>query len=153
MLIDENGSFAVIAECKGAGFVGDGREQLYSYLSATDTRFGVFANRADSNDWEFYENRRRNQFDRITSDQFQDGIVKGITLRKQLKDQIKILESDCNQSRATIGDLSNEIDQLRTTKIQLKPKSATLNSKSVNCMHLANSGKKKFSSLKRSSRT
>ena len=62
VLINENRSFVSIAECKGAGFVGDGREQLYSYLSATDTRFGVFANRADPKDWEFYENRRRNRF-------------------------------------------------------------------------------------------
>ena len=120
VLSDSRGSLAAIAECKGAGYIGDGIEQLKSYLCATDTRFGIFANRKDPEQWEFYENRRRNQIDPITLDQFEDGIVKGITLRKQLKDQIKILESDCNQSRATIGDLSNEIDQLRTTKIQLK---------------------------------
>lgn len=40
-LTDVNGSFAVIAECKGAGYVGHGIEQLKSYLSATDTRFGI----------------------------------------------------------------------------------------------------------------
>lgn len=122
LIKDEDGAetFAAIAECKGAGYEGDGRAQLYSYLSATDTRFGIFANKADPNHWEFYENRRRNRFDRITSDQFEDGVVKGITLRKQLKDQIKTLESKCNQFRTKIGDLSNKIDQLRTNKTHLK---------------------------------
>lgn len=119
-LVDGKGSFAAIAECKGTNFVGHGIEQLKSYLCATDTRFGIFANRTDPEQWEFYENRRRNQFECITSDQFKDGVVKGVTLRKQLKDQIKTLESKCNQFRAKIGDLSKEIDQLRTSKTHLK---------------------------------
>ena len=70
VLIDDNGSFAAIAECKGAGYVGHGIGQLKSYLSATDTRFGIFANRADSNQWKFYENLRRNQFEEIEHLQF-----------------------------------------------------------------------------------
>ena len=45
VLGDGNGGFAAIAECKGAGYEGHGIEQLKSYLSATDTRFGIFANR------------------------------------------------------------------------------------------------------------
>ena len=53
VLADQNGSFAAIAECKGAGYTGDGMEQLKSYLSATDTRFGVFANSKESSQWKF----------------------------------------------------------------------------------------------------
>ena len=112
VLTNENGNFASIAECKGAGFVGDGKEQLYSYLSATDTRFGVFANRVDPNDWKFYENRRRNQFEPITRDQFEDGVVKGITLRKQLKDEIESLESNHNQLRAEIKEKIQQFEIL-----------------------------------------
>ena len=108
VLADENGSFAAIAECKGAGYVGHGIEQLKSYLSATDTRFGIFANGACRRQWKFYENRRHNQFDCITLDQFEEGIAKGITLRKQLKDQIKSLESNRNQFRDEIDDLKTE---------------------------------------------
>ena len=112
VLTNGNESFAAIAECKGAGFVGDGKEQLYSYLSATDTRFGVFANRAESKHWEFYENRRRNQFKSITRDQFEDGVVKGITLRKQLKDEIESLESNRNQLGAKIKEKIQQLEML-----------------------------------------
>ena len=108
VLTNGNRNFASIAECKGAGFIGDGREQLYSYLSATDTRFGVFANTADPNHWEFYENRRRNRFDRVTRDQFENAVVKGITCRKQLKDEIRSLESNRNRLHAEIGGLKTE---------------------------------------------
>ena len=71
VLADGDGSFAAIAECKGAGYVGHGIEQLKSYLSATDTRFGIFANRTDPERWTFYENRRRNQIEPIDRSEFE----------------------------------------------------------------------------------
>lgn len=115
VLIHENGSFAAIAECKGAGFIGDGIDQLKSYLSATDTRFGVFANRADRKDWEFYENRRRNQFDRIDRSEFETGIVKGIATRKLLKDQIRHLE---NYKSELHEEIHRKLEKLLEKKIQ-----------------------------------
>ena len=108
VLGDENGGFAAIAECKGAGYEGHGREQLNSYLSATDTPFGIFANRSDRGEWEFYENRRRNRFNLITRGQFEDGVVKGITLRKRLKHEVKFLESNRDQFKHEIGDLESK---------------------------------------------
>ena len=74
VLADGNGSLAAITECKGAGYVGHGIEQLKSYLSATDTRFGIFANRTDPEQWKFYENRRRNQIDPIDRSEFEASV-------------------------------------------------------------------------------
>ena len=109
VLADGDGTFAVIAECKGSSIMGYGIEQLKSYLCATDTRFGVFANSTDGPDsWSFFENLRYNQFQEIDRSEFEKGIVKGITLRKQLKDEIKSLESNRNQLRAEIGELETE---------------------------------------------
>ena len=123
VLVDRNGSFAAIAECKGAGYVGHGIEQLKSYLSATDTRFGVFANSTEPDSWSFFENLGRNQCPEIDRSKFEEGVVKGITLRKQLKDEIKSLESDRNQLHA-------EIDELKTEKAdasaQVRQESQTL---------------------------
>ena len=62
VLIDKEGYFIAIAECKKINDVTYGREQLKSYLCATDTQFGIFANKKNPDEWEFYENLRRNRF-------------------------------------------------------------------------------------------
>ncbi len=128
VLADGNGSFAAIAECKGAGYVGHGIEQLKSYLSATDTRFGVFANRAkDLNQWKFYENRRRNQIEEIEKPEFEDAVVAQITRKPRLmaeisglegeksdlQQQVQNLELDIGSRNVTLGKLSGDIEQRR----------------------------------------
>ena len=72
MDIEEN--FTAIVECKKSGVVSYGRGQLKSYLCATDTQFGVFANSTDPCNWEFYENLRANRFRDIKREQFESGI-------------------------------------------------------------------------------
>ena len=108
VLADGNGSFAAIAECKGAGYVGHGIEQLKSYLSATDTRFGVFANRADRNQWKFYENQRRNCVTEIDRSKFELGVVKNFNLRPLLQDEIVNLHQEIHR----------KLDDLLEKKIQ-----------------------------------
>ena len=120
VLTNENKSFVSIAECKGAGFVGDGREQLYSYLSATDTRFGVFANRADPKHWEFYENRRRNRFDQIDRSEFETGVVGRVVTRERLKDEIKALEKVKDDLGGKKSELETEIAQHTQTDHDLQ---------------------------------
>ena len=115
VLIDGNGSFAAIAECKGAGFIGDGIDQLKSYISATDTRFGIFANSVDREEWKFYENRRRNRFHPIDRSEFETGIVKGIVTRKRLKDEIKHLE---NYKSELHEEIHRKLDELFEKKMQ-----------------------------------
>ena len=127
VLVDRDGSFAAIAECKGAGFTGDGIDQLKSYLSATDTRFGIFANRTDPGQWQFYENRRRNRFDQIDHSEFKEQVVRGITTRNRLSDEIKVLESKFNQLEGAVNDLetkkaglAKEIEQENRKSDELK---------------------------------
>ena len=120
VLADENGSFAAIAECKGAGYVGHGIEQLKSYLSATDTRFGIFANRTDPEQWGFYENRRRNRFDQIDRSEFEAGVVKGIATRERFKNEIKALEKAKDDLENKKSELETEIAQLMQTERDLQ---------------------------------
>ncbi len=81
---DGTETFAAIAECKGAGYVGNGKAQLNGYLSASDTGFGIFANRADPVHWEFYEKQGQNQYELITCDQFKEE-VRGLTERERIR--------------------------------------------------------------------
>ena len=70
VLLDRTGNFVAIAECKQSEVVNYGREQLQSYLCATNTQFGIFANSTNPGDWEFYENLGRNRFKTIARNQF-----------------------------------------------------------------------------------
>ena len=58
------GHWAAIVECKSEkeGDSEKARDQLKSYLSATDTRFGILAFSANPNDWIYCENLRSNVF-------------------------------------------------------------------------------------------
>lgn len=76
VLLNREGNFVAIAECKQTGVLTYGHEQLKSYLSATDTQFGIFANSTKSDNWEFYENLRQNRFQRITYDQFEANLIR-----------------------------------------------------------------------------
>ena len=107
VLVDQNGSFAVVAECKGAGYTGHGIEQLKSYLSATDTRFGVFANKVDCNQWKFYENRGGNCIPEIDCSEFKAGVVEGVVNRGRLRDEIANLNGE-------IAGLENQKSELHT---------------------------------------
>ena len=75
VLLDSSENCIAMAECKRAGVEGSGIDQLKSYLCATDTQFGVFANSTDPSNWAFYENLRRNRFKEITCDQFKTGLI------------------------------------------------------------------------------
>lgn len=68
--LPDDGVF-VIAECKAPGKVAGGHEQLKSYLCASDTPYGIFANSLEPTDWIFYKNRGQNAFTEITRSVFQ----------------------------------------------------------------------------------
>ena len=77
VLIDNKSRRAAIVECKQSGIEGYGPAQLKSYLCATDTPFGIFANSTEPDDWEFYENLGRNQFEEnLTRPEFENRVVK-----------------------------------------------------------------------------
>ena len=78
VLMNSKGNLAAIAECKRPGVEGNGIDQLKSYLSATDTSLGIFANSTEPDSWNFYENLGRNQFREIaTRSEFEKQVVKG----------------------------------------------------------------------------
>ena len=76
VLIDRDGKLAAIAECKKIGYEGSGLDQLKSYLSATDTPLGAFANSKEPDSWTFIENLGRNQFKPIDRSQFEARVLK-----------------------------------------------------------------------------
>ena len=61
-----------IVECKGEGI--SGIEQLRSYLSASGTELGIFANTDDPNQWHYVKICGRNQFEEITRADFENRI-------------------------------------------------------------------------------
>ena len=61
---------AAIVECKAQGKNGNGVDQLRSYLCATDTRLGVFANNRIPTSWKYYENYGRNDIQEISRKEF-----------------------------------------------------------------------------------
>ena len=69
-LVDGKHNRAAIVECKRVGLRDNGIDQLKSYLCATATPLGVFANSTEPDDWELYENLGQNRFKDITSNLF-----------------------------------------------------------------------------------
>lgn len=71
VLRDEEGNFITIAECKSPIRASYGIPQLKSYLSATDTSYGIFASNTNRDSWIFFENLRHNRFRRIERSDFE----------------------------------------------------------------------------------
>ena len=74
---NQQGRFIAIAECKTSPLPilrFRARAQLKSYLSATNTRFGVLAVGTDPRNWEFCENKYHNWFAEIERSEFEKGI-------------------------------------------------------------------------------
>ncbi len=127
VLADGNGSFAAIAECKGAGYVGHGIEQLKSYLSATDTRFGIFANRVDKSQWKFYENRGANCIPEIDLSKFKEGVGDGITTRERLRDEIRDLKGEITAGLENQkSELMDAVEQITQTEHNLTERTSDL---------------------------
>ena len=71
---DEKGRFVAIAECKRLPLPmlrHYARAQLKSYMSATNTRYGVLAVGTDPRNWEFCENKFSNWFTSINMETFE----------------------------------------------------------------------------------
>ena len=74
---EEKGYFVAIAECKTwplSILRGKAKAQLKSYMSATNTRYGVLAIGTDPRNWEFCENKYNNWFASIDRETFERGI-------------------------------------------------------------------------------
>ncbi len=74
---NEKGYFVAIAECKKWPLPilrGRAKAQLKSYMSATNTRYGVLAVGTDPRNWDFCENKYNNWFAEIEREDFEKGI-------------------------------------------------------------------------------
>ena len=120
VLVNREGIFVAIGECKRNKVVAYGPAQLKSYLCATDTRFGVFANTTDQNSWVFYENLRHNRFQQIDRSQFEKGVVEGIITNKELEVEIKKLEKKKENLETDLKQKSTENQMLTKTERDLQ---------------------------------
>ena len=80
-----------IVECKKEDSLGKsktGIEQLQSYLCASDTSLGIFANSLNPADWIYMENLGNNIFVEITQDQFIISVKTEIETHKDLQQRI-----------------------------------------------------------------
>ena len=77
VLRDGRGNFIAIAECKSSGGSDYARSQLKSYLSASDTRFGLLATSPNHEEWVYCERRGGNRFVEIEQSVFEAGVLEG----------------------------------------------------------------------------
>ena len=113
VLIDGAGNFVAITECKRVGYVNNGIAQLKSYLCATDTPFGIFANSTDPDDWEFYENLRRNRFKEITHNQFKAKVGVG-----QLIELISKKDNGLKNDRTSRAQFARRRERAKRSNLQ-----------------------------------
>ena len=99
VLRDADGHFIAIAECKSPNGANYGIPQLKSYLSATDTSFGIFAPRIQRDSWVFYENLRHNRFQQIDFTDFEKGIL--------LKEEAEMADNIVPMSASSKTEYSN----------------------------------------------
>ena len=78
VLRDGKGNFIAIAECKSSGGSDYGRSQLKSYLSASDTQFGLLAMSPNPDEWIFCERRGGNRFVEIKQAVFEESVLGGV---------------------------------------------------------------------------
>jgi len=96
LYMDENGYFVAIAECKRWPLpipLDQAKAQLKSYMSATNTRYGVLAIGTDVGNWEFCENKYNNRFVRIGRKSFERGIKNWTPLDVRLQREQKTTRS------------------------------------------------------------
>ena len=132
-----NRKLVAIAECKRTGRVESGNEQLHSYLCATDTFLGIFANDGDPNKWIFWENYRRNNFLEIDRETFENYIYnhdKAIKDReKKIKEEIQReidaeIRERVRKNTDTNAIRQNETDRIKQEVIENIDKTAIANS-------------------------
>ena len=108
---DKPGSFVAIAECKGPLPTQKrqerAKEQLKSYMSATNTRYGVLAVGEDPGNWEFCENKHHNRFVSINRETFERSVENWKPI------SVEALEDNLQRERKTAKALENNLQRER----------------------------------------
>ena len=116
------GYWVAVVECK-SGRIGktlEGEWQLKSYLSATDTRFGILAASSDPADWVYFENLRSNVFIKRERPYFNARLNDPPKADRPDHDAINELKTENNQLETDNDKLKAENNQLETNNNQLK---------------------------------
>ena len=113
VLKDVAGHWLAIVECKSekVGYTEQGRGQLRSYLSATDTRFGILAACGNPDNWVYCENFRSNVFTEKDKSYFEKHVFDPPRANRSDQTVINQLKIIINQlkrklKRVTIGLIS-----------------------------------------------
>ena len=132
-----NGKLVAIAECKETGRVRKGNDQLKSYLCATDTFLGIFANHSDPNKWTFWENHRHNNFLEIDRETFENYVYNHDKAIKDREKKIKLeiereIDAEIRQrvrkNTDTDAVRQNETDRIKREITENIDKTAIVNS-------------------------
>ncbi len=123
VLLDAKENLVAIAECKREGIMDNGIEQLKSYLSASDTQFGIFANGTEPDNWIFYENLRRHNFeDAIPRSRFEAEIQMNLPVEsiREEKDRLVKETSDLyEQHKRNVSNIESSNKNLEKLKNQI----------------------------------
>ena len=113
VLKDVAGHWLAIVECKSekVGYTEHGRGQLRSYLSATDTRFGILAANGNPDNWVYCENFRSNVFTEKDKSYFEKHVFdppRADRSDQTVINQLKIIINQLKRKlkRVTIGLIS-----------------------------------------------
>ena len=132
-----NGKLVAIAECKRTRRIEKGNEQLHSYLCATDTFLGIFANHSDPNKWTFWENHRHNNFLEIDRETFENYVYNHDKAIKDREKKIKLeiereIDAEIRQRVRKNTDTNavrqNETDRIKREITENIDKTAIVNS-------------------------
>ena len=115
-----NDKLIAIVECKRLGVVGQGHEQLHSYLCASQARLGIFANNPRPDDWVYYEKTGINTFSTISRDEFQKSVRtqrrSQFEIEKRIQEQTEQYIKDESVKRATLPKIQERTDTLIETE-------------------------------------
>ena len=112
-MFDGDSSIVAIVECKGVKRDKDtGIKQLKAYLSATDTRLGIFANSMNVDEWHYIENVGRSCFKPITRAIFEKSVKEENWWQRSVKSRIQkrsemLIEQEAKKRFAASGDVIN----------------------------------------------
>ena len=144
-----NGKLVAIAECKETGRVGKGIQQLHSYLCATDTYLGIFANDGDPNKWTFWENHRHNNFVEIDRETFENYVYNHDKTIKDRENKIKAeiqkeidaeIRDRVRKNTNTDAVRQNETDRIKREVMENIDRTAVVNSVRSQIAEQAKSG-------------
>ena len=116
------GYWVAIVECKNEriGRTLEGEGQLKSYLSATDTRFGILAASRDPADWVYFENLRSNVFQIRERPVFNARLNDSPRADRPDQDAINQLKTENEQLETDNEQLKTDNEQLKTDNEQLE---------------------------------